>query len=86
MEWLVIDAVYLKTTGGYGLILHAPPLKMVAEVYSETPIQAGDILYPIRDAKYLINKDEKKQLKVTSASAFSARSWSLLNCAPTREQ
>lgn len=78
MEWLVIDAMYLRTTGAWALILHASSLKMMAEVSSEAPIQAGDILYPVRDAIYLINKNENQRLKVTSASAFSATHWRFL--------
>jgi len=78
MKWLVIDAVCLRTTGAYALILHASPLKLMAEVSSEAPIQAGDILYPVRDAIYLINKNENLRLKVTSTSAFSATHWRFL--------
>ncbi|AYU97908.1 hypothetical protein EEI76_23115 (plasmid) [Enterobacter cloacae] len=40
--------------------------------------QAGDILYPVRDAIYVINKNENQRLKVTSASAFSATHWRFL--------
>ena len=50
MEWLVSGAVYLRTAGAWALILLASSLKMMAEVSSEAPIQAGDILYPVRDA------------------------------------
>lgn len=78
MEWLVIDAVYLRTTGAYALILHASSLKMMAEVSSEAPIQAGDILYPVRDAIYLINEYENQRLKVTNALALSAPHWRFL--------
>jgi|GEM_PF-1438823 Polymyxin resistance protein PmrD. len=78
MEWLVINVIYLRATGLYVLILHAASLKMIAEVYSEVPVQVGDILYPVRDAIYLINKNESQCLKVISASEFSATQWRFL--------
>ncbi|HHL2713145.1 TPA: polymyxin B resistance protein pmrD [Yersinia enterocolitica] len=78
MEWLVIDVIYLRTTERYGLVLHASALKMMAEVTSEYIIQPGDILYPVMDAMYQINKNEKQCLKVINASAFSATQWNFL--------
>ncbi|MGN7915569.1 hypothetical protein [Enterobacter sp. 22466] len=50
MEWLVIDVVYLKKQKNYALILHGGPLKMIAEVTTDFPVQPGDSLYPVRDA------------------------------------
>lgn len=78
MEWLVIDAVYLRTTRCYVLVIHTESLKMMAAVTSETPVQKGDILYPVRDAMYRINRNEDQCLKVTSASAFSIKQWRFL--------
>jgi len=72
MEWLVIDVIYLGKASRYMLILHAGILKMMSEVTSKSLIQPGDILYPVSDAMYLINKNENQRLKITSASAFSA--------------
>ncbi|WP_273960936.1 polymyxin B resistance protein pmrD [Enterobacter kobei] len=78
MEWLVIDVVYLKKQKNYALILHASELKMLAEVTSEHPIHPGDFLYPVRDALYLINKNENQRVKAISAVAFSATHWRFL--------
>lgn len=78
MEWLVIDVIYLRTTGHHRLILRASALKMMAEVTSKYLIQPGDILYPVMDAMYQINKNEKQCLKVISASAFSAAQCNVL--------
>ncbi|APV90387.1 polymyxin B resistance protein pmrD [Salmonella enterica] len=78
MEWLVIDVIYLDKTSHYMLILHAGTLKMMSEITSQSPIQPGDILYPVSDAMYLINKKENQRLKVISASAFSATQWCFL--------
>ena len=78
MEWLVIDVFYLNIPRHYMLILHAGALKMIAKVISKTPIQPQDMLYPVRDAMYLINKNEQQRLKVTVAYAFSAKQWCFL--------
>lgn len=78
MEWLVIDVIYLRTTGRNWLILQGSTLKMMAEVTSEHPIKSGDILYPVTDAMYLINRNANQRLKVISASAFSATQWGFL--------
>ena len=78
MEWLVIGVIYLGKASRYMLILHAGTLKMMSEVSSKPLIQPGDILYPVSDAVYLINKNENQRLKITSASAFSATQWRFL--------
>lgn len=78
MEWLVIDVIYLGKASHHMLILHAGTLKMMSEVTSKSPIQPGDILYPVSDVMYLINKNENHRLKVISASAFSAAQWCFL--------
>jgi signal transduction protein PmrD len=78
MEWLVIDSLYLRTTGNYALILHAGELKMLAEVTSAMPVSPGDILYPVKDAIYLINNRENSPLNVISAVAFSVTHWNIL--------
>ena len=78
MEWLVIGVIYLGKASRYMLILHAGTLKMMSEVSSKSLIQPGDILYPVSDAVYLINKNENQRLKITSASAFSATQWCFL--------
>lgn len=78
MKWLVIDVIYLGKANHYMLILHAGTLKMMSEVTSKSPMQPGDILCPVSDAMYLINKNENQLVKVISASAFSATQWCFL--------
>ncbi|EBQ8602444.1 polymyxin B resistance protein pmrD [Salmonella enterica] len=78
MEWLVIDVIYIKSTKHHILTLHAASLKMVAEVLTEFPLNTGDVLYPVRDAEYLINKKEFQRLKFLSASSFSVTLWNSL--------
>ncbi|EPL4525254.1 polymyxin B resistance protein pmrD [Enterobacter asburiae] len=71
MEWLVIEVFYLRNKGSYVLILQASSIKMIAEVSSEVPVKAGEILYPVKDAIYLINKAPNQRVKVITVSAFS---------------
>lgn len=78
MKWLVTDVVYLKKQKNYALILHGGPLKMIAEVTTDFLVHSGDILYPVRDALYLINKNENQHVKAISAVAFSATHWRFL--------
>ncbi|HAT2607241.1 TPA: polymyxin B resistance protein pmrD [Kluyvera intermedia] len=78
MGWLVIDVIYLGEASRYMLILHAGILKIMPGGTSKSLIQPGDILYPVSDAMYLINKNENQRLKITSASAFSATQWCFL--------
>lgn len=43
-------------------VLHAGALKMLVEVIFDTPPVHGDILHPVRDAMYLINREQTKVL------------------------
>lgn len=78
MEWLVLDVIYLRSTGCYALSLQSGRLKMLAEVSSSSPIQPGDRLYPVNNAGYLINSDKERMLTAISAVEFSANKWRLL--------
>jgi signal transduction protein PmrD len=78
MEWRITGVVELASTQRYALILCADRLKLVAVITSSAPLAVGDILYPVQDAKYLINKDEQKIVKIISAAAFTPLRWKLL--------
>ncbi|WP_323075450.1 polymyxin B resistance protein pmrD [Klebsiella variicola] len=77
MEWIVCDVIYFAKNDIYFLKLYSRPLKMIAEVVSTEPIFRSDILYPIKDAKYLVNKNENRPVKVIRASEYSASCWLL---------
>lgn len=78
MEWRITGVVELAPTHRYALILCADQLKLVADITSSAPLAVGDILYPVQDAKYLINKDEQKVVAIISAAAFTPLRWKLL--------
>ena len=78
MGWRVTDVIELAAVQRYALILCAEQLKLVAVVTSSAPVTAGDRLYPVQDAKYLINKDEYKVVKIISAAAFTPLRWKSL--------
>lgn len=75
MEWIVCDVIYMVKKDICLLKLHAGPLNMIAEVVSTGPIYKDDRLYPIKDAKYLVNKNESRPVKVICASEYSASYW-----------
>lgn len=75
MEWIVCDVIYMVKKDIYLLKLHAGPLNMMAEVVSTSPIYKDDRLHPIQDAKYLVNKNESRPVKVICASEYSASHW-----------
>ncbi|HBZ8093512.1 hypothetical protein [Klebsiella variicola] len=64
MEWEVCDVIYSQENDTYLLKLYSGPLVMMAEVVSIAPIFKADMLYPIKDAKYLVNKNESRPVKV----------------------
>lgn len=75
MEWEVCDVIYSQENDTYLLKLYSGPLIMMAEVVSIAPIFKADMLYPIKDAKYLVNKNESRPVKVICASQYSATYW-----------
>lgn len=75
MEWEVCDVIYSEENDTYLLKLYTRPLIMMAEVVSIAPIFKADMLYPIKDARYLVNKNESRPVKVTCASQYSATYW-----------
>lgn len=75
MEWIVCDVIYMEKKDIYLLKLHAGPLNMMAEVVSTGKIYKNDRLHPIKDAKYLVNKNESRPVKVICASEYSVSYW-----------
>jgi len=75
MEWLVIDVIWLRTTGHFMLVLRAGTLKITAEVISSVDVCPGDILCPVQDGAYVVNNKAGQSLKTISAVRFSATHW-----------
>ncbi|HCI9399423.1 TPA: polymyxin B resistance protein pmrD [Klebsiella variicola] len=75
MVWTIDDVIYVQRRDVFLLKLQGGTLKMIVEIFSATPVSRGDTLYPIKDAKYLINKDYNRPVKVICASEFSATYW-----------
>ncbi|EGM1627987.1 polymyxin B resistance protein pmrD [Salmonella enterica] len=75
MIWQVIDSLNPGTSDRCFLILHASHLKLLAEVIVAGPVFPGDILYPVQDATYLINRNEARRLRVISAEEYSPLVW-----------
>lgn len=77
MEWLVTDCFSMSRAGWYVLIVEAESLKMIAAVSSETAVMAGETLYPVKNARYLINREHSRELTVIRAVKFSEVEWRL---------
>ena len=77
MEWLVLKSLYLRGPRQYAVVLQSNGLNMLCLAMSSYPLEEGDVIYPVRDALYLINKDERKLVRVTQASKFTEHQWKL---------
>uniref|UniRef100_UPI00398C5DBD signal transduction protein PmrD n=1 Tax=Salmonella enterica TaxID=28901 RepID=UPI00398C5DBD len=57
-------------------------LKRMAEANSMILLGPGDILSPLKDAKYCINREKNQTLKIVDARCYSCDEWQRL----TRKQ
>lgn len=80
MEWQVKKSCYDKTSGKQALVLSdaGGSLKMIAEVQSDIIVNAGDILSPLKDALYSVNRDTRRTVKVLDARSYTCDEWERL--------
>lgn len=80
MKWHVVDVLVLnQCSNKYALILNGDQIiTLFAQTWSPIAIKSGDILYPVLDAKYCVNRDRSKEIKVTNVSKFCLKQWELL--------
>lgn len=50
-------------------------IKMIAEVKSDFAVKVGDLLSPLQNALYCINREKLHTVKVLSASSYSPDEW-----------
>lgn len=60
MLWYVETSVRLSYRDRYALIIYSTSLRMIVKVSTTAQIEKKDLLYPIENALYTINK---KQIK-----------------------
>ncbi|EAM7071614.1 signal transduction protein PmrD [Salmonella enterica] len=82
MEWLVKKSHYVKKMARHVLVLcdSGGSLKMIAEANSMILLSPGDILSPIKDAQYCINREKHQILKIINARCYSCDEWQRLTC------
>src|SRR5699024_11657318 len=50
-------------------------IKIIAEVKSDFAMKVGDLLSPLQNALYCINREKQCTVKVISASCYSVEEW-----------
>ena len=70
MEWLVKKSCCNKQDNRHVLMLcdAGGAIKMIAEVKSDFAVKVGDLLSPLQNALYCINREKLHTVKVLSAS------------------
>lgn len=76
MEWLVKKSCCDKQDNRHVLKLcdAGGTIKMIAEVKSDFAVKVGDLLSPLQNALYCINREKLHTVKVLSASSYSPMS------------
>ncbi|EPD1786964.1 MAG: signal transduction protein PmrD, partial [Enterobacteriaceae bacterium] len=69
MEWLVKKSCCNKQDNRHVLMLcdAGGAIKMIAEVKSDFAVKVGDLLSPLQNALYCINREKLHTVKVLSA-------------------
>ena len=77
MEWLVKNSCGNKQDNRHVLMLcdAGGAIKMIAEVKSDFAVKVGDLLSPLQNALYCINREKLHTVKVLSASSYSPDEW-----------
>ncbi|EHI9047242.1 signal transduction protein PmrD [Salmonella enterica] len=85
MEWLVKKSHYVKKRACHVLVLcdSGGSLKMIAEANSMILLSPGDILSPLQDAQYCINREKHQTLKIVDARCYSCDEWQRLARKPS---
>ncbi|ELD7222471.1 polymyxin B resistance protein pmrD [Klebsiella pneumoniae] len=75
MERIIEGVIFLKRSDACLVKLRSSSICMIAEIAAETSVSKGDILFPVKDATYLINRDKHRTVKVLCAREFNATYW-----------
>lgn len=84
MEWLVKKSCTSKCQKRHVLVLSdtSGTLKMIAEVSNDIIVKPGDLLSPLKDALYCINRDKQRTIKVIDARCYSSEEWERVRHCP----
>ena len=77
MEWLVKKSCSNKQDNRHILKLcdAGGTIRMIAEVQTDFSVKSGNLLSPLQDALYCINREKQHTVKVLSASSYSPDEW-----------
>lgn len=77
MEWLIKKSCCDKQDNKHILVLCdvGGAIKMIAEVKSDFAMKVGELLSPLQNALYCINREKQCTVKVISASCYSVEEW-----------
>ncbi|MFK3705532.1 signal transduction protein PmrD [Raoultella sp. BIGb0138] len=76
MEWWVKKVQSGQEAEPHCVVLQSGQLMIIAEIASrDCGLQCGDKLTPLANARYCINNDTARTLKVIKAVHFSAERW-----------
>lgn len=80
MEWQVKKSCYGKESGLHVVVLNdaGGSLKMIAEIQSDIVVNPGDILSPLQNALYSINRDTGRTVKIIDARSYTCEEWERL--------
>ncbi|WP_213133771.1 signal transduction protein PmrD [Citrobacter sp. FP75] len=80
MEWHVKKSCCHKNAGKLYIVLcdSGGSLKMLAEANASERVNPGDLLSPLKDAQYCINRDKTRVIKIIDARQYLCDEWERL--------
>lgn len=80
MEWHVKKSCCHKKAGRLYIVLcdSGGSLKMLAEAQSSERVKPGDLLSPLKDAQYCVNRDASHVIKIIDARQYICDEWERL--------
>ena len=80
MEWHVKKSCCNQKAGRLYIVLSdtGGSLKMLAEAQACERVKVGDLLSPLKDAQYCINRDTSRVIKIIDARQYLCEEWERL--------
>ncbi|MDW2642240.1 signal transduction protein PmrD [Citrobacter sp. HN-141] len=80
MEWHVKKSCCNRKAGRLYIVLcdTGGSLKMLAEAQACERVKVGDLLSPLKDAQYCINRDTSRVIKIIDARQYLCEEWERL--------
>ncbi|EFE10059.1 signal transduction protein PmrD [Citrobacter youngae] len=80
MEWHVKKSCCHKKAGKLYIVLcdSGGSLKMLAEAQASVGVKPGDLLSPLKDAQYCVNRNASQVIKIIDARQYICDEWERL--------